>query len=473
MKTDVDGIEISVGTEDARDAWNGLVRGFLSHGASTPKHLGRLIDLEPHSPLGHATRALMSLTMGRRAMTQTARAALVDAEAAAKNIAPTPRETVLIEAARHWCAGHPDRAAHALDAYLDRVPHDSFAMKMVQAIRFMLGDARGMRRSLTRTAHAYGHDHPAHGFHLGARAFAWEETGDYDRAVDFGSAALEHTEDDAWALHAVAHVHDMRADPKAGLAWLEGRDGSFTHCNNFRYHVWWHKALMLLEQGRHDEALTLYDAEVRREHTDDYRDISNATSLLARLMLEGVDVGDRWQELADLSENNAEDETLTFGDMHTMLALVGDNRKDAQARLIAATARGAKRDDAVGRVMRDPGVALAQGLEAFGEGDHDRAAPLLASARPHFPTMGGSHAQRDVFERIAIEAQIRAGHLDTARRLLAARSEQRGGHEDSFARSRTALVRQATSLAAEGMSGTHGSHARLVADPSRSRDIRG
>jgi hypothetical protein len=76
-----------------------------------------------------------------------------------------------------------------------------------------------------------------------------------------------------------------------GLDWLTGREASWAHCNNFRFHVWWHRALMHLDLGEHDAALALYDADIRAEKTDDYRDISNAASLLARLELEGVDVG--------------------------------------------------------------------------------------------------------------------------------------------------------------------------------------
>jgi hypothetical protein len=51
---------------------------------------------------------------------------------------------------------------------------------------------------------------------------------------------------------------------------------------------------MLLDLGRYDAVLDLYDTEIRAERTDDYRDISNATSLLMRLELDGIEVGDRW-----------------------------------------------------------------------------------------------------------------------------------------------------------------------------------
>ena len=84
--------------------------------------------------------------------------------------------------------------------------------------------------------------------------------------------------------------------------------------------------------ARYDAALALYDAEIRAEKTDDYRDISNAASLLSRLELEGVDVGDRWEELAVLAEKRTEDGCLAFADLHYMLALCGGRRDTAVAR---------------------------------------------------------------------------------------------------------------------------------------------
>ena len=445
MAIDLSGVEISTGDATALAAWNGVSRGFLTHAAATPNDLALLGEREPDLALAHAVRALFCLTLGRRAMHGRAREALAEADRAALRSPPNARERAFIEAARAWLANRPGRAADILDAHLEREPADAFAMKMVQTIRFSIGDARGMRRSLEATAAAHGADHWAHGHHLGARAFVWEETGEYDRALAFGHAAVELNPDDAWGIHAVAHVHEMRADTAAGLAWLERHEPNWGHCNNFSYHVWWHKALILLGAGRHAEALALYDAEVRAKRTDDYRDIANATSLLARLMLDGVDVGARWEELADLCEAHAEDGTLVFGDLHTMLALIGGNRREAQARLVRSMA--VDEDDECAAVRRRPGRALAEGLEAFGEGDYVRAHRRLSEGQPHMRAIGGSHAQRDVFERIAIEAALRAGRLGDARRLLQARTALCGGREDAFAASRMAVIADAAAPA--------------------------
>ena len=417
--------------------WNATIRHFLAHSAQTPDHLAETLRLAPLFAQARAVKAMFCFSLGRRAMNAVGGECLAEAECIALDSAPNDRETVYLEAARCWSAGRLDLAADRLDALLALWPGDALAMKLVQSIRFMMGDASGMRRSLALSVGAYGPHHWAHGFHMGARSFAWGETGDLATALKLGEAAVECIPEDAWGLHAVAHVHDMRADPAAGLRWLDDHRRSWAHCNNFGTHVWWHQGLMFLEQGRHGDVLRVYDDEVRAVRTDDYRDIANATSLLARLMLEGVAVGDRWEELADLSERHADDGTVVFGDMHTMLALIGGDRREARAKLLAhmrAPAHDPVRT--MDAVRADPGAALASGLEHFAEGDYAAASRDLAAAAPALSDIGGSIAQRDVFSRITIEAALRAGHRDRALGLLAERTATRGGAQDSFARSR-------------------------------------
>ncbi|MEM8578686.1 MAG: tetratricopeptide repeat protein, partial [Pseudomonadota bacterium] len=48
----------------AVEDWNGVIRGFLSHGTQTPHHLGRVLDAAPDFALGHAAKGLFSLMMG-------------------------------------------------------------------------------------------------------------------------------------------------------------------------------------------------------------------------------------------------------------------------------------------------------------------------------------------------------------------------------------------------------------------------
>ena len=170
------------------------------------------------------------------------------------------------------------------------------------------------------------------------------------------------------------------------------------------------------------------------------RDIANATSLLMRLELEGISVGERWAELADLAQNRIDDGCLVFADLHYMLALTGGNRTTDSQSLLTRFSQDATKSGEMNKITADPGVAAAIGLNAFAEGRYSEAFNNLAAARPNLQAIGGSHAQRDVFERITIDAGLRAGHYEQTEAILTHRLVHRGGAEDSFAVSRfTAL----------------------------------
>lgn len=444
MKQDIFGQMNSLSGSESADSWNGVLLGFLAHAAVTPQHLARVLEAEPDFALGHAVKGIFMVLLGRRELYPIAEQALRDARTAARTGDASPRERLFIEALAAWLAGNPTQAVQKFEQVLLDHPDDALAMKMSHATRFVLGDTAGMRRSVERVLPAYSSGHAGHGYLLGCHAFALEETGAYERAEIAGRQALWTAPDDAWGLHAVAHVHEMRGTAREGIDWFSGRERAWSHCNNFRYHVWWHKALMHLDLGQVDTVLALYDTEIRKDKTDDYRDISNATSLLMRLELEGVDVGPRWEELADLSAARTEDGCLIFADLHYILALTGDGREDATRAILRRIARDSASDSSdTARRMARPGMNAALGLQAFGEADFQSAFDHLSLARDSMQLAGGSHAQRDVFERLTVDSGLRAGRLDEVEAILDDRRTKRRGHEDGYAAARRSLIAQA------------------------------
>jgi tetratricopeptide (TPR) repeat protein len=437
----------------ALDSWNKTQLAFLAHGAATPGHLGDTLTAAPEFALGHAVKGMFYVLLGRKELTQTARDALAAARTAANASPISPREQHFVEALAMWLEGQPRSALTHFETLLAMNPADVLAMKLDHATRFILGDAAGMRHMIEKVMPAYTPDHIGRGYLMGCYAFALEETGEYKRAQNMGREGMLISPDDAWGLHAVAHVHDMTADAAGGIAWLTGRESAWAHCNNFRYHVWWHKALMHLDLGQYDEVFDLYDRKVRSDKTDDYRDIANATSLLSRLELDGLDVGNRWEELADLSANRTEDGCLIFADLHYLLALVGDHRDAEIKTLLGRLHKDARenRND-IQQAMAQPGVAAAVGLEAFGESNFDKAFLNLAHARHNITDAGGSHAQRDVFERLTIDCGVRAGYLDEAELILAERTKRRNGQEDGYTAARRDLIAQGRDASARNIS---------------------
>lgn len=339
MLTDISTCSVSLTDRDALADWNGTTLGVLSHAQTTGDHLTSLLKRAPDFAMGHAMKGLACLMLGRSELIPVAQAASDEAQRCLANGGATERERLWCAALTDWLAGMPSHSVARMEQALRLNPADTISMKLSHGIRFMLGDAQGMLRSIERVLPAHGDTHPLYGYLLGCHSFALEETGRYQQAEQVGLRGLRYAADDAWGLHAVAHVYDMTHLTDKGIQLIDGNQSAWSHCNNFRFHVWWHKALLHLDQGDIATVLDLYDTKVRDEKTDDYRDFSNASSLLMRLEIEDVDVGNRWVELADLAETRTNDGCLTFADMHYMLALIGETRPDAVARLNAQVAK--------------------------------------------------------------------------------------------------------------------------------------
>ncbi|THH35979.1 tetratricopeptide repeat protein [Aliishimia ponticola] len=445
MSHDICQSPVSLTTPGALSEWNKMICGFLAHTASTPTHLGAVLEAESDFAMGHAAKGLFSLMLGRHEM----RGAAEDAYRMARTGRAThARERGWIDALGFWLAGRPSRAVAAMEDVLRAHPEDTLSAKVSHAIRFMLGDAAGMRRSVEAVLPAH-EAHPLRGYLLGCHAFTLEETGDYAAAERAGITGLELAPDDAWGLHAVAHVYDMTAQPDRGIALIEDNCAAWDHCNNFRYHVWWHKALLHLDRNETALAVALYDQQIRADKTDDYRDIANASSLLMRLELEGVDVADRWDELADLSEQRTADGSLVFADLHYMLALGAAGRFEAASEMALRFTRDARDPGDMALRVADPGLAAMAGLHSFAEARWDTAFLNLSAARTQMQTVGGSHAQRDVFERMTIDAGLRAGFYDEVSTILDQRRTLRGGHDDRFNATRQDMLTHARRIPAQ------------------------
>ena len=440
---------VTLAQKQSLSEWDGMIHAFLAHGTSTPHHLGAILKAEPDFAMGHAARGLFSLMMGRAELVAIAKDALSAAQTARQAGPITRREALWIDALAHWLEHNPSGAVAAMEEVLATHPSDTLSAKVSHAIRFILGDAVGMRTSIERVLDAHDASHPFRGFALGCHAFTLEETGEYARAEAAGRRGLELAPDDAWGLHAVAHVYDMTARPDLGIELIETNTGAWDHCNNFRYHVWWHKALLHMDRRENDVALGLYDAQIRAEKTDDYRDISNATSLLVRLELEGIDVGGRWQELADIAQSRTDDGCVVFADLHYMLALSGADRPAARDAMTARFARDATKTGDMQARYADPGIAALSGLNAFAEGRYNDAFSDLVVAHPTMQSVGGSHAQRDVFERLTIDAGLRAGRYDQAQALLSDRQALSAGKPDQYTQTRMEQIERAQRIPAQ------------------------
>ena len=154
-------------------------------------------------------------------------------------------------------------------------------------------------------------------------------------------------------------------------------------------------------------------------------ELLDAAALLWRLHLRGVDVGNRWADIADAYEPTLSDGYYPFNDMHAAMAFVATGRWDLVASLLRTLRARAGDTDSGGLLIRDVGLPVVRAIEAFGRGDYATAVSILRPVRLIANRFGGSHAQRDIVHRTLIGAALRAGDGALSRALTAERTAQK------------------------------------------------
>jgi tetratricopeptide (TPR) repeat protein len=414
MLTDRQGNAVKGATDEAVGFFDQGIEAFNLYRGDPLALLERAAERAPEFAMAHIARAWMLGLATEPAATAEARAVVgrvtalpLDERARAHLTALTP----LLDG--HWSA-----AAQALDRLNAQHPRDLLALQSGHLIDFYRANARELRDRIARVLPRWSADIPGHSILLGMYAFGLEECGDYARAEDYGRRALGEQPLDCWAHHAVAHVMEMQGRAEDGIGWMIAREPYWSGDDNFfKVHNWWHRALFHLQLDEHEEALALYDGQIRENRSAVALDLVDASALLWRLHLVGHDVGSRWQELAAAWAPHVDGRTYSFNDWHAVMAFLGAGLRGDVERILARYQEEAPADTEAGRWAEQTGRALIEGFAAFWRGDYEAAVESLHGSRHIANAFGGSHAQRDVIDWTLTEAAVRAGLRDLAEAL--------------------------------------------------------
>lgn len=411
--------------QGAVDAFARSITSYLGMRKDTGDHLKAAFDADPEMPIASIQKGYYGRFFATTSMEAMAQKAATKARLLLEEGEGTAQEYNHLLALETWAKGDMPGAVSIWEQILLDHPRDVMAIKLVQYNQFYQGDGPAMRASLSRVLYAWGDKTPAYGYMLGSYAFALEESDLYQLAEAAGRDAVERNPADIWAAHAVAHVCEMTGRPRDGEAFLTSCEANWADCHNFRHHAQWHRALFMLEDARYEEVLAFYDEKVWTEDAEDYLDIANGVSLLWRLEERGVGVGDRWEPLAALSETRNAEHLLAFADLHFLKALLRGGRDDAAQAMRLSMQRASEQGDTQALVLQKVGLAVADALLASAQGRPDEAVAVLWPRWGELYRLGGSKAQRDVFERFLIRAAIDAGSLQEAQAALSQKREAR------------------------------------------------
>lgn len=381
---------------------------------------GRLADGDAPPPMALALMAYLSLM-------STDVDDLADARVAWESLArldANERERAHAAAIGAWVDGDWTGASTHLDDLLTRWPGDLLALMLGHQLDFFLGDAHNLRDRPLRVIAEFDDDDPHIDFVRGMAAFGLEESGHYSQALDTGLAAVESNPDDVWAIHAVVHTYEMQGLVDDGIGFLTSERTRWEAGNLFTVHNWWHLALYHLEAGQPERSLGIYDAEIHHAGSAGVPiEMVDASALLWRLLLDGVDTGDRFATLAAAWEPKSTGTPwYAFNDLHAVMALAGADRLDDARRVVDDRQRwlaGASGTNAM--MTAEVGLPACRAALAFAEERHDDVIDELMPIRRTLNRFGGSHAQRDALQRTLLESALRSGRCELARGFTAER----------------------------------------------------
>jgi hypothetical protein len=389
-----------------------FVQGYLAYETRAERILGTA-DADPESCLANVYAGLLWMLLEAPDAARHAAKYLAAAERAAP--LATRREQLNAAVLRAWVDDDLARTLRLCNEISDEFPRDLVIVKTHQYFEFNRGNSPEMLRVALKAAAANADVAYMHGM----TAFAYEQCHLLNEAESEARSALDMRRKEPWAQHALAHVLLTRGRIDEGAQFLEEMAGTWTDLNSFMFtHIGWHLALFYLSQGRDQKVLELYDRHCWGIAKNYSQDQIGAVSLLARLELAGVDVGPRWQDLGRHLAARAHDTVLPFLTLQYLYGLARAGRPEAET-LLESVRRYAQTAPAFTReAWRDVALPGCEGLYAYARGDYTQAWRHLASSVPRMAEAGGSHAQRDLFEQILLDAAIKGGRLTAAQQVL-------------------------------------------------------
>ena len=330
--------------------------------------------------------------------------------------------------------GKGTEAIGLVNEHLDEFPTDTLAMRVAQRL-YMLGCfgagvpdfPNHLMAMMQKVAPANGDDWAF----LGQYAFAHHETNQPEKAMDLATRSLEGNPQNAVASHSVTHSYFEQGDAANGGRWLGDWLDGWDRRASYNTHLSWHLALFELAQGKYRQALDLYETHIRPGvQARNLANLQDAASLMWRLQIySGEEPGKPWDEVRDMALPAAETPGPAFRDCHAALAFAGAGDAESTQKFVdRVKAQGEKGDD----LSREMVLPIALGAAAFAAGDYDEAADLMGPTYPMLARIGGSHAQREVFEDTLLETYIRAGRYDEAKAMLDERLSRRSSVRDTY-----------------------------------------
>lgn len=419
---DLHGYPLSTTSDNAAEHYCSAVVLFLRMGMGTDTELRAALEADgDFAPAAGLLSFLLWLRGQPEKGTAMARSARSMAEVASE------RERAHVELLTAAALGKAPEGAALADEHLERFPRDAVVLAVSSVLENLAGrrDRRQRRYAqVQRLAPDYGDD----SFFLGVAAFAAQEVGAYAEARDKAERSLSADARNGWGTHAMTHALYETACHREGVAFLDRWLPDFDRRHPYHVHFSWHAALHELALGDLDALWTRYDRDIKPTDTTMAFRVTDSSSLLFRLELYGLCEDPLpWDAVIEIAVSVAEKGGLPLTMAHAAFVLALYGETSDLDRLRGSIEAAGEAGLACAPVL----LGLCDAFQIWRSGDLAAAAAQLERLSADIVRIGGSNAQREVFEDALLHAWLRTDQKAKAARLLKERLNRRSSHHDA------------------------------------------
>ena len=438
MYHDSQGNVLTTGSADAASHFSNAIEDFLHYRTTPSAKLKKALSADPEFVLAICLRGYFLMMVENRKV-------IPKVQEIIRSLIPqvsmlSERERLHVEALAAWAECDLLKTCQVWEQLLTIAPRDILALKLHHTMAFYTGRSQVLLSVIRGVLAAWDSSVPGYSVVQGMYAYALEECGNYDEAERTGREAAMANPEDLWAIHAVSHVLDMQGRYEEGVEWLNYSAEDWSDRNPFKAHLWWHAALFHLNLDDIDKAISIHDGLLRSINTPSYVDVSNQSSLLKRVEIHGINVGERWHLLADHARTRTKDHILTFRDVHFCLAMAAAGQLESARDYIKSMEEFSEANNNwTANVTKSTLIPLCKGIVAYEAKEYEIACNILWPLRNDLGPVGGSHTQRDLFRQILEDAARKCKRTNISRHLLSERILQRP-NDDNYQKRYNALL---------------------------------
>ena len=428
MYQDRYGLPLTTTSEAAAVAYREGLDRILSAWVDAGAVLEQAIAEDPGFALAYIARARVHQIYGEAA---DAHAKAKQARSLAAKL--TKRERQHVEIIASAIEGQSAAALNGAEQHLAEFPRDALVFSLLLGAFGLYAfsgraDHDAARLAICeRYAKHYGEDW----WFLTYLGWSHTEAGNPGVGRSITESALSLRRHNGNAAHALAHAFFEQGDEVAGEAFLSDWLPAYDHESFLNGHLFWHLALLALEADDVDGALKIYQEHIspKISRAPPLNLFTDSASLLWRLgLISELELTSHWRDVAAFGEKTYPRAGTQFADIHWALVAGAVKNETLDQRLDELEALQANGKLAAGTLA----INLCRGIEAFANGDNEAAIRTLEPLMPQVVRIGGSHAQRELYEDTLIVAYLRGGHSEEAREIIKNRLHHRPSARDEL-----------------------------------------